>query len=95
LVAGDAFRISLPSAFDPLDEIQFLSGSRRVGYPVGGYLEVKNGTPAGEPLFTTRLPTLGAFDVSKDERFLIDTVIEQSPSVPIAVVVNRNAGLKR
>jgi hypothetical protein len=35
------------------------------------------------------------FDVSKDGRFLIPTPVEQSASVPMTVVVNWTAGLKK
>jgi Tol biopolymer transport system component len=62
-------------------------------------VEVKSGAKfdAGvpQPLFATHLPAFGAFDVSKDGRFLIPTLVEQTTSVPITVVVNWSAGLKR
>ena len=50
-----------------------------------------------QPLFATRLPTRfpARFDVSKDGRFLMPVPIEQSGVVPITVVVNWNAGMKR
>jgi Tol biopolymer transport system component len=50
---------------------------------------------APKPLFATRLPSRGRFDVSRDGLFLIPTAIEESASVPIHVIVNWHAGLKR
>jgi Tol biopolymer transport system component/predicted Ser/Thr protein kinase len=47
-----------------------------------------------KPLFEMRSGPTGWFDVSKDGRFLIPTPAEQS-SVPITVVVNWTAGLKK
>jgi hypothetical protein len=50
-------------------------------------------------LFPVRLAQPGVagfpYDVGKDGRFLIPTPVEQSASVPITVVVNWTAGLKR
>jgi Tol biopolymer transport system component/predicted Ser/Thr protein kinase len=49
-------------------------------------------------LFTVRQPgrTGGfAYDVSKDGRFLIPTLVEKAESTPISVVVNWAAGLKK
>ncbi|MBZ5607139.1 MAG: protein kinase [Acidobacteriia bacterium] len=48
------------------------------------------------PLFDTRLTSGNTwFDVSKDGRFLIPASVEQSTSVPMTVVVNWTAGLKK
>jgi Tol biopolymer transport system component/predicted Ser/Thr protein kinase len=61
-------------------------------------VEVKNGGKFGVPraLFDTRLGGLPfAFDVSKDGRFLIPTLVEQAASVPMTVVVDWTAGLKK
>jgi Tol biopolymer transport system component len=49
---------------------------------------------APKPLFATRIPTLGAFDISKDGRFLIPTIMEPSALEQITVVVNWPAALK-
>jgi hypothetical protein len=50
-----------------------------------------------KPLFRTRgIGRCYEYDVSVDgQRFLINTVREQSASAPITVVVNWNAGLKK
>jgi eukaryotic-like serine/threonine-protein kinase len=52
---------------------------------------------AGVPhaLFDVRLGSNNRFDVAKDGRFLIPTLVEQTTSAPITVVVNWTAGLKR
>jgi Tol biopolymer transport system component len=61
-------------------------------------VEVKRGSQfeAGvpTPLFQTHLAGVG-YDVSKDGRFLIPTAVEQNATVPITVVVNWTAGLKK
>jgi hypothetical protein len=48
-----------------------------------------------KPLFDVHLVGLSNFDVSKDGRFLIPAQIEQSATVPITVMVNWTAGLKK
>ena len=50
-----------------------------------------------KPLFDTHLPTTFTirFDVSKDGRFLMPVHVERSASVPMTVVVNWTAGLKK
>lgn len=48
-----------------------------------------------KPLFGVRLPPNGWYDVGKDGRFLIPSDIEQSATVPLAVVVNWRALLKK
>ena len=62
-------------------------------------VEVKSGAKfeAGlpKPLFDTLLPSGAWYDVSKDGRFLMPVPIEQSGIVPITVVVNWTAGMKR
>ena len=52
---------------------------------------------AARPLFPTRARILGyAYDVSPDgQRFLINRYGEETTSVPITVVVNWTAGLKK
>ncbi|HYL37300.1 MAG TPA: protein kinase [Bryobacteraceae bacterium] len=61
--------------------------------------EVKPGAKfeAGVPkaLFDTRISATNWFDVSKDGRFLIPVPTEQAASVPVTVVVNWTAGLKK
>ena len=63
-------------------------------------VEVKGGTKfeAGvpKPLFDMRFPADATwYDVSKDGRFLVPTQIEQAADVPMTVVVNWTAGLKK
>jgi hypothetical protein len=54
-----------------------------------------------KPFFEVRIagtgvnPTAFWFDVGKDGRFLIPTVAEQTASVPLTVVINWTAGLKK
>jgi Tol biopolymer transport system component len=50
-----------------------------------------------KPLFDVRLPGQAAvgFDVSKDGRFLIPVQAEQAANMPMTVVVNWTAGLKK
>ena len=68
--------------------------------------EVKNGGDKFEagvpkPLFDVRISRIVGggtnpwFDVTKDGRFLIPTVLEQAGATPITVVVNWTAGLKK
>jgi hypothetical protein len=45
-----------------------------------------------QPLFDGNRP---GFDVAKDGRFLIPMPVEQTSAVPITVVVNWMAGLKK
>ncbi len=49
-----------------------------------------------QPLFDVRLGANNpSFDVSKDGRFLIPTVVEQATAAPITVVINWMAGLRK
>ena len=48
-----------------------------------------------KPLFDVRVDTAARFDVSKDGKFLIPNQVESTATVPMAVVVNWQAGLKR
>jgi eukaryotic-like serine/threonine-protein kinase len=64
-------------------------------------MEIKSGSKfeAGvpKPLFDVRLPTgrNAWFDVTKDGRFLVPVPVEQTATVPMTVVVNWQAGLKK
>ena len=60
---------------------------------VTGGARFQAGVP--KPLFDTRLDANATFDVSKDGRFLLPMQPESSPVVPITVVVNWTAGLKK
>jgi Tol biopolymer transport system component/tRNA A-37 threonylcarbamoyl transferase component Bud32 len=57
----------------------------------GGKLEA--GIPRA--LFDVRLTTLQGFDVSKDGKFLVPTPVEQTAAVPMTVVVNWPATLRK
>jgi len=46
-------------------------------------------------LFETRLPVNGRYDVSKDGRFLIPTLVESAGTVSMTAIVNWTAGLKK
>lgn len=48
-----------------------------------------------QPLFDVRLENNPNFDVSKDGRFLIPTAVGESENVPMTVVLNWQAGLKK
>jgi hypothetical protein len=63
---------------------------------VKGGAKFEAGLP--KPLFDTYLPAnvLNVlFDVSKDGRFLMPIQLEQTASVPMTVVANWTAGLKK
>jgi Tol biopolymer transport system component len=48
-----------------------------------------------QPLFDVRLPANANFDVSKDGRFLIPMAVDAVANVPMTVVLNWQAGLKK
>ncbi len=48
-----------------------------------------------EALFDVRIGDLTFFDVSKDGKFLIPSLVEKPTTVPITVVINWSAGLKK
>ena len=48
-----------------------------------------------KPLFDVRMGATAWFDVSKDGKFLIPSEVEAAATVPMTVVVNWQAGLKR
>ncbi len=48
-----------------------------------------------KPLFDVRMGATAWFDVSKDGKFLIPSEVEAASTVPMTVVVNWQAGLKR
>jgi serine/threonine-protein kinase len=62
-------------------------------------VEVKTGAKfeasAPSVLFDTHLGVSPGFDVSKDGRFLIPTILEQSANAPMTVVLNWQAGMKK
>ncbi len=82
-------------------ELFFLAPDRKLMV-----VEVKGGSTfeAGlpRPLFQTRAqvnragPNVFAYDVSADgQRFLVNTIVGEQASIPVTVVVNWTAGLRR
>ena len=61
----------------------------------GGGAQFQAGVP--KPLFDVRMGTSPnrSYDVSRDGRFLIATPVEQAGTVPMTVVLNWQAGLKK
>jgi Tol biopolymer transport system component len=59
----------------------------------GGRRFERGGTP--KSLFPTRLPVNGRYDVSKDGRFLIPTLLDSAGTVSMTAIVNWTAGLKK
>ena len=61
-------------------------------------VEIKSGPSeksAPKSLFPTRLPVNGRYDVSKDGRFLIPTLLDSPGTVPMTAIVNWTAGIKK
>ena len=76
-------------------ELYFVSGEGKLmAVPVNAGAQFQRGVP--KPLFDVRLanPT-SSYDVSADGRFLIATPVEQSVTVPMTVVLNWQAALKK
>jgi hypothetical protein len=76
-------------------QLFYVSGTKMMAVDIKGTgANPEPGVP--QPLFDARLgPTNPGFDVSKDGRFLIPTAVEQATAVPITVVVNWMAGLRK
>jgi eukaryotic-like serine/threonine-protein kinase len=85
---------SLPRWSRDGKELYFIAPDRRLmAVEIDGGPKLVRGTP--KPLFETHLPTNGRYDVSRDGRFLIPTQIESTGSVPLTVIVNWTASLKK
>jgi len=85
---------SLPRWSRDGKELYFIAPDRKLmAVEIEGGPTLVRGTP--KPLFETRLPTNGRYDVSKDGRFLIPTQIESTGTVPMTVIVDWTAGLKK
>jgi Tol biopolymer transport system component/predicted Ser/Thr protein kinase len=74
------------------------SGRKMMAAEVKSGVQFEAGVP--KPLFDTRLQQglqqgITRFDVSKDGRFLIPTALEEGANVPVSVVENWTAGLKK
>ena len=75
-------------------ELYFIAPDRKLmAVEIDGGPKLVRGTP--KSLFETHLPTNGRYDVSRDGRFLIPTQIESTGSVPLTVIVNWPAALKK
>jgi eukaryotic-like serine/threonine-protein kinase len=85
---------SLPRWSRDGKELYFIALDRKLMVvEIDGGPKLVHGTP--KPLFETRLPTNGRYDVSRDGRFLIPTQIESTGSVPLTVIVNWPAAIKK
>jgi Tol biopolymer transport system component len=76
-------------------ELYFVSADNKLmAVPITPGAQFQPGVP--KPLFDVHLgPTNANYDVSADGRFLIATPAEQSAAVPMTVVLNWQAGLKK
>jgi Tol biopolymer transport system component len=75
-------------------ELFFVSADHKMmAVEVRGGANFERGTPRA--LFDVRLDDGAFFDVGKDGKFLIPTLVEQPAVVPMTVVINWAAGLKK
>ncbi len=76
-------------------QLFYVNGNKMMAVEIkGAGANPEPGVP--QPLFDVRFgPSNPSFDVSKDGRFLIATPVEQAAAVPITVVVNWMAGLRK
>jgi hypothetical protein len=76
-------------------ELYFVGADNKLmAVPITSGPQFQPGIP--QPLFDVRLgSTNSSYDVSADGRFLIATPVEQSATVPMTVVLNWQAGLKK
>jgi serine/threonine protein kinase/Tol biopolymer transport system component len=85
---------SLPRWSRDSKELYFIAADRKLmAVGIEGGPKLVRGTP--KPLFETHLPTNGRYDVTNDGRFLIPTQIESTGSVPMTMIVNWPADLKK
>jgi len=98
---GGKWQVSTNGGIDPVwsrdgKELFFIgSDQEMMAVEVNGGAKFEASVP--KPLFrlTSHFDLNTRFDVSKDGRFLIPTPVEQSANVPMTVVVNWTAGLKK
>jgi dipeptidyl aminopeptidase/acylaminoacyl peptidase len=97
---GGKWQVSTSGGDDPVwsrdsRELFFIGADQKMmAVEVKGGGKFEAGVP--KPLFDTRLANDNAsFDVGKDGRFLIPVPIEQAANVPMTVVVNWTAELKK
>jgi Tol biopolymer transport system component len=85
---------SLPRWSRDGKELYFIAPDRKLMA-----VEIKTGPnfekTAPKPLFETRLPVNGRYDVSKDGRFLIPTLLDSGGTVSMTAIVNWAAGMKK
>jgi Tol biopolymer transport system component len=75
-------------------ELYFISAdSKMMAVDIRSGTKFDFGVP--KPLFDVRMDAGAWFDVSKDGKFLLPAQVEASATVPMTVVVNWQAGLKR
>jgi serine/threonine-protein kinase len=75
-------------------ELYFISADQKMtAVEIRGGAKFDFGVP--KPLFDVRMDGVAWFDVSKDGKFLIPAQVEAAATVPMTVVVNWQAGLKR
>jgi Tol biopolymer transport system component len=85
---------SLPRWSRDGKELYFIAPDRKLMVA-----EIKTGSKfdrtTPKPLFETRLPINGRYDVSKDGRFLIPTLLDSGGTVSMTAIVNWAAGLMK
>jgi Tol biopolymer transport system component len=96
---GDKLQISVNGGSLPRwsrdgKELYFIAPDRRLmAVEVKAGPKFERGVP--KSLFETRLPINGRYDVSKDGRFLVPTLLDSGGTVSMTAIVNWAAGLKK
>jgi len=96
---GGKWQVSTGGATRPVwsrdgKELYFISAdSKMMAVEIRGGTKFDFGVP--KALFDVRMDAAAWFDVSKDGKFLIPSQVEVAATVPMTVVVNWQAGLKR
>jgi hypothetical protein len=85
---------SLPRWSRDGTELYFIAADQKLmAVAIKSGSNFERGTP--KSLFETRLPVNGRYDVSKDGRFLIPTLLDSGGTVSMTAIVNWAAGLKK
>ena len=85
---------SLPQWSRDGKELYFIAPDQKLmAAEIKGGSNFERRTP--KSLFETRLPVNGRYDVSKDGRFLIPTLLDSAGTVSMTAIVNWRAGLKK
>jgi Tol biopolymer transport system component len=97
---GGKWQVSTNGGLTPVwsrdgKQLYYVSGTKMMAVDIKGTgTSPEPGVP--QPLFDVQMGKLNpGFDVSRDGRFLIPVAVEQTAPVPITVVVNWMAGLRR